>query len=190
MNQTEWMLMSIVDVSGTNISLQGVAHYKNGTEEPSGGYVDIDTGGSENVTGMVISANLDVNDTVYTSGDFSTWRINETIVRTYPDEVRNTNHVNMTYEHSYTLNETQYYFWLSINFYWDRSTGILVEESFEQISQTGEYLTTWSVLLRITESDVWVVPEFSTLTSILLVFIVITTAIGIYKRRILKALIH
>jgi len=110
------------------------------------------------------------------------------VVRTYPDSVRETNHLNMTKEYSFTVNETEYYFYQTVNFYWDRSTGILVEFSFEGINQIGEYLTTWSFLLRITESDVWVVPEFSTLTSILLVFIVITTAISIYKRRILKAL--
>ena len=135
---------------------------------------------------MAISANLDTNDTLYTSGVFSTYRINETIVRTYPDSVRDTNHLNMTM--TWISNETQLF--TVVNLYWDKSTGIIVEESFEARNQTGDYLTTWSGLMGITDSKKWVVPEFSTLTSILLVFIVITTAIGIYKRRILKALIQ
>lgn len=188
-NETEGYQMTVTDVSGTNITGQSIRRFKNGTEITSGGYVDVDTGDGENVTMWVISANLGVNDTLYASGDYSTWTINETIVRTYPDGVRETNHINQTAEQSMS-NGYEIYYYSSANYYWDRSTGILVEMSMEFINQTGDYLTTLSVLLRITESNVWVVPEFFTLTSILLVFIVITTAIGIYKRRILKALIH
>ena len=189
-NETEWIKMTVENVSGTNITLPTLYHYKNGTEEASGGYVDIDTGDGENVTLNIISANLDANDTVYASGYLSTWKINETIVRTYPDGVRNTNHLNMTSEQSWTSNETEYYFYHSTNFYWDKSTGIIVEESFEDINQVGELLTTWSLLIRITESNVWVVPEFPTWTSILLILIVLTIAVVIYKRRILITPIH
>jgi len=184
-NETEWLLLSVEDVSGTNITFQSTEHFKNDTERIRGGYIDIDTGDSSeetaettDMTSIAISANLNANDTIYSSGSYSTQKINETVVRTYPrDSVGETNHLNMTKEYSFTVNETEYYFYQTVNFYWDRSTGILVEFSFEGINQIGEYLTTWSFLLRITESDVWVVPEFSTLTSILLVFIVITTAI-------------
>jgi hypothetical protein len=77
-----------------------------------------------------------------------------------------------------------------MNYYWDKSTGMLVEDYYEVINQTGEYLTTWSVLSRITESNVWVVPEFPTSASILLILIVLTATIAIYKRRLLKTPIH
>jgi len=36
----------------------------------------------------VISANLDVNDTIYTGPPFSTQKIKEMVVRTYPDGER------------------------------------------------------------------------------------------------------
>jgi len=191
MNETEWMKISVVDVSGTNITVQLLAHNKSGGEETFGGYVDIDTGAGENTTFMVIAADLDANDTIYTSGPYSTWKINETIVKTYPDEVRETNLLNWTWgPYSWTVGETDYYYYHTMNFYWDRSTGMLVEEYFEEINQTGDYLTTWSSLFMITESNVWVVPEFPTWTSILPILIVLTVAITIYKRRLRKTPIH
>jgi len=186
MNETEWMRMSVVDVSGTNITFQTTGHYKNGNEETSGGYIDVETGDEENATFMAIAANLEADDTIYASGPYSTMKINETIVRTYPDEVRDTNHLNWTFEDSWTDDDTEYYYYYTMNFYWDKETGIIVEDSFEEINQTGEYTTTWSAFSRITESDVWVAPEFPTWTSILLTFIVLTAAIATYKRRLLK----
>jgi len=190
MNETEWTLMSVVNISGTNITCQGTTRFKNGTQVISGGYVDIDTGTGVNVTFMAISANLNANDTLYTSGPYSSFTINQTVARTYPDSVRDTNHLNYTWEYSWTVNETQHYYYYTINSYWDRSTGILVEDYFETINQTGEYLTTWSALSRITESNVWVVPELPTSTSIMLTLIALAVAIFIYKRRLLKAPVH
>jgi hypothetical protein len=185
--------MSVSDVSGTNITLQATEHFKNDTERIRSGWIDIDTGNSSeeteettDMTFMAISADLGANDTLYTSGEYSTWKINETVVRTYPDEERDTNHLNMTWEYSWAINETEYYYYLSMNFYWDKSTGILVEDSFESINQTGEYNTTWSALSKITDSNVWVVPEFPTWASPLLILIVLTVAMVIYKRRLLK----
>jgi len=148
-NETEWLYGVVADVYGTNITIQTVAHYRNGTEKTESGYVDIDTGDG-NMTIWAISANLEANDTVYTSVDYSTWRINETIVRTYPDGVRDTNHLNMTVEQS----ETDYYYYNSMRFYWDKPTGIIVEVYYDWINQTGDYLTTWSMLFRITESNI------------------------------------
>ena len=184
-NETEWMRLSVEQVSGTNITLQMLTHYRNGTEETSGGDVDIDTGDG-NMTFMAISADLNANDTIYSSPDWSDYKINETISRTYPDGVRNTNHLNMTYEYSWNISETQYYYYMSQNFYWDRESGIFVESHFEVTNQTGEYLTTWSSLARITDSNVWVIPEFPTWTPTLLILITLAIAIVISKRRIFK----
>jgi hypothetical protein len=183
MNDTEWSLFSIGDIVGTNVTCQFTAHYKNGTEEIMGGWVNIDTGAGENMTSMVIGANLNANDSIYTAGYYSSWLINETVVRTYPDGLRETNHINMTYEYSWTINTTEYYYFSSMQFYWDRATGMLIEDAFESINQTGDYLTTWSAVSRISESNVWVIPEYP-----LLIFPVFMTATLlaaiIYKRKI------
>jgi len=164
-----------------------VQHFKNGSDETSSGWVDVDTGDGVNVTSMLISANLNENDAMHTSGYYSDWLMNETITRTYPDGVRETNHINITYAYNYTMPpdiEVDYFY--SMNFYWDRATGILVEDSFEMRNQTGEYLTAWSMVFKITESSVWVIPEFSTWLAWLAVIGTATLVVILGQRKLLR----
>ena len=177
-NVTEWMLMSVEDVSGTNITFQSTWHLTNGTEVTQRGDVDIDTGDG-NMTLSAISADLNVNDTIYSSLGHSTMKINETTVRTYPDSTRDTNHLNTTMEY----NVTGFYQYLSMNWYWDKSSGIFVEMAHEAISQAGRYTTTISVLIRITESNIWVVPEFPAFLVLPLFIISTLLAVIVYRRK-------
>jgi hypothetical protein len=185
-NHTEWAKMEITGVSGTNVSVQYLTHFENGTEKIEDGYIDVATGDEANAALTIISASLDVNDNLYTSGDYSMWMINETITRTYQDGVRNTNHINMTFDFSWTVNETEYYVFQSVNLYWDKETGVLVEDSFELYNQTGEYLTTWSAGSRITDSTVWVIPEFPAGSSMLAISVILTVTIIAIEQRLTK----
>ena len=184
-NNTEWIQMLVVDISGTNVTFQWVTHAKNGTEKTEGYQVDIDTG-LGNATMAIISANLNVGDSLYTSGSYSSSRINETITRIYPDETRVTNHFNVTTEY----NVTGVYSHLSTNYYWDRPTGMLVQMSQEATMQVGENITAWGMSIAITDSNAWVVPEFPTCLFIPLVLIVLTVAIIFHKQRLLKKPIY
>ena len=186
-NQTEWMMAEITQVSGTNVTVQSIVHFKNGTEEISGGWVDVETGEGVNATSMVIGANLNEGDPIYTAGDYSNWFINETITRLYPDSTREANHINMTYAYNYTMPpdiDVDYFY--SMNFYWDKATGIMVEDSFEVRNQTGEYLTAWLMDFKITESNVWVIPEFSTWLAWLAAVGTATIVMTLGKRKLLK----
>ena len=178
-------MISILDVSGTNVTFQRLMHLKNGTERTDFGLTDVDTG-EGNATMWVVSANLDPNDSLYTTGDYSTWKINETLASAYPHGVRDTNHVNITAED--TMNGV--YMYTSQNYYWDRSTGIVVEMALIQRSQMDAVQTNMTSIITITESDVWVIPEFSTWTPTLLTLIVLIVATVIIKRRLLKTPIH
>jgi hypothetical protein len=185
-NQTEWVRAEITQVSGTNVTIQSVEHFKNGTDEVSGGWVDVETGEGVNATSMVIGANLNEGDPIYTAGDYSNWFINETITRVYPGSTRETNHINITYAFNYTIPpdiDVDYFY--SMNFYWDKATGIIVEDSFEVINQTGEYLTAWSMDLKITESNVWVIPEFPTVLAWLAIGTA-TIVVILGKRKLLR----
>lgn len=184
-NETEWMMMSIESISGTNVTGQMTIHYTNGTEESEAGWIDIDTGEGEEGILWIISANLDAGHTIYSSGEYSTWMINETVSRTYPDGVRETNHINITAEYQMS-NGIEIYQYISMNFYWDRSSGMQVESSQEYISQIGEAQTSWSFTIKITESNIWVIPEFPIWTTTLLTLIAITATITICNRRLLK----
>lgn len=178
LNKTKWVVAIVTAISGTNITGQLTTHYVNGTETTFGGWVDIDTGNGENLTIALISANLVAGDTIYTSAD-STMMVNETIPRTYLSGVRETNHMNNTW----TTSQWQGDYYFSMNFYWDRLTGVFVEMSVQSRNQTAAYTTTFSARMAITESNVWVVPEFPTWTSILVLFVVLTFTIAVYKRR-------
>jgi len=150
LNETEWMRVSVEDVSGTNITFQATLYFKNGTDIIRSGWTDIDTGDSSNDTAetmnmglCTIPANLDANDTIYASSPYLL-NITEAIVRTYPDIVRETNHLNMTFEYSQDESDV----FMSANYYWDQSTGVLVELYVESLNQTGEYVTSFSQLIN------------------------------------------
>ena len=188
-NQTEWMTSNVTTITGTNITSLVTQHFKNDTEKTRIGWIDINTGNSSQLTNetmdmtfMYISADLEPNDTLYSTGDFSDWKINETITRNYPDSARNTNHLNLTIKYSYTNGITIDYHH-SMNYYWDKSTGILVEWTIQITNHTNQYLTTWSATSKITESNIWTVPEFPTWTPILITLTALTIATAIYKHK-------
>jgi len=175
------LTFNVTTISGTNVTGRLTTQYKNGTEITSSGWVDVDTGDGANLPGLLISANLNAGDAVYSAGSGV---INETIPRTYPSGVRDTNHLNIS--DVSTVNATQFSY--SENLYWDKSTGVFVEESFNTLNQTGTYTTTLSEDFRITDSSLgWVVPEFPAWTSTLLILVMSTPAIiAIHKRRLLR----
>jgi len=80
-------------------------------------------------------------------------------------------------------NVTEFYQYISMIWYWDRSSGIFVEMSQDYTSHTGNYTTTYSVLLKITESNVWVIPEFPTFLILPLFMIATLLTVIVYRRK-------
>lgn len=181
-NETQWLMVTITDVQGTNVTAHQVQHFKNGTDKQSDGYIDVDTGNGVNLTQWIIAADLNPNDTLYTTGWYANWKINETIPRTYPDGPRQTNHINITMSGSIGNATIRF----SQNLYWDRPAGVMTEGSFDYLNQTEVYLTTMSYGLRITDSNVWTIPEFPTWTPILILLVTITSAAAIHKQKLRK----
>jgi hypothetical protein len=176
-NNTEWAQLEVTAVSGTNITAQMTAHYKNGTGDATrGGSIDVNTGVGQNFTGFVISANLGVGDSLYNSSTFNAMIINDTMSRSYASGARATNHINVTMPIGGGVNQT-------VNDYWDKSTGVLVEGLIETVNQTATYTTTSLVHIQITSSDVWTVPEFPTWAPVLLILIVITSGTMIIAKQ-------
>jgi hypothetical protein len=167
-NNTQWFDVTITAISGTNITTQITNHMKNNTELTGGGWKDVNTG-SGNLTMFFISANLTAGDSVYAS---SSYKINETVPRTYLGGVRDTNHFNMTSP----VIGTQ-------SIYWDKSTGVFVEFLMETTTNMGAYTTTTSIGYQIVSSDLWVVPEFPSWTPLLLILISVTSATIVIARQ-------
>src|SRR4030043_2410172 len=181
LNQTDWFLVSVESVVGTNVTGSFLSHFSNGTEMTEGGWVDVDTGDDGNMSLFFISANLDSGDSIYSSGEYSTWMINETIPKTYLEEQRDTNHLNIKME----MSEPPFYVYLSWDVYWDRATGALVEMSMSS-KQTMGYTTAWSFSIELTESTKWVIPEFAGLLQTLLLVTSLTLATLVCSRKMHK----
>jgi hypothetical protein len=153
LDKTQWFEWAVTAVSGTNITGQLTSHFRNGTEITNGGWVDVDTGDSVNLTTWFISANLVSGDLMYTLSPWNTSTINETVTRTYSNGVRDTNHVNLTSVATSFLGNLSF----ATNLYWDKSTGVVVELSTGESNQTGTYTTTGSDDVQISDSNVWTV---------------------------------
>lgn len=189
LNQTEWIRISVGNVVVKNVTCNLQAHYKNGTEETGSGWIDVDTGDNLNMTWFFIAANLNSGDSIYSSGSYSTWMINETIQKMYDGVPRDANHINMTIEES---NPPPYYYYVyaSQNFYWDRETGALIEMSI-YVNQTFTLSTTeYSISIELTGSNVWVVPEFIGLPQTLLLIASLALVTLASRRKLPKTRNH
>ncbi len=145
LNQTKMIKVTVVEVSGSLISTKISTSYLNGTESTSDGSCNIETG---ECTGLpFIGANLEKNDLVNPSASES-WYVNETVTRTYQDGPRETNHLkiedNVTLEEVGEVKSTY-------DYYFDKSTGVLVEYTTE-LSYIDLTSITESKLLA---SNVW-----------------------------------
>lgn len=190
-NETDWMLMSVQNISSTAVFLKIITHYRNGTENTDSGYIDVNLGSGKMVFN-VISANLNAGDSVYSGIQYSDSKISQTINRTYPGGARETNYMNRTRRMNVTRinSETMNGTWdETVHWYWDRATGVLVEYSSETVERIGNYTSIWSTSYRLIESNLWTVQEQSTwLTTIIiltiLALIIVAVSVLIYKRKL------
>jgi len=177
-NGTAWFKGTIQNIAGTNVTISALLHYSNGTENTQNGWVDVNTG-EGNMTMFLIAANLNVGDVVYTGGSYSGLTINETVPMTYSGGSRQTNHVNVTDQES----SAYFNFSMSMNLYWDKATGALSQMSIIS-NQTSTYTTNYSVAMQLTDSNVWVVPEYGMpLIALLLSSVALVTLAAARKLR-------
>lgn len=185
LNDTEWIRTSVINVSGTTVILNMTMHFKNGTDSTQAGITDVTTG-SGNLTSWIVGANLNPNDTLYAPSQYYSPVINETIAIVYPSGSRNSNHLNVTTE----TNTTGIYEYSSMNYYWDQSTGVMVEMSMAMVTQINQSRTNVSATVKIAESNIWIVPEFPTLTPMLVALVLLTATAVFGKKRSTRTVIH
>ena len=152
LNKTQWVTVNVTDVSGPKISVHKVTQFKNGTQLIEDGFCDVDTG-ETNVSQVVfIGANLNSYDTINPSAP-DPYYVNATIVRDYVGEQRDTNLL----EFDETGEDEQVGTFTRVTqFYFDKTTGVLVELLFD-FQYTGLRNTVHFILVS---SNVWVIPEF------------------------------
>lgn len=154
-----WIRNTVENISGPVATFESLIHFENNdTETKSLEEVNIESGYSSDelrAAFMFVSAGLREGDSIYTSSEFEIYRINETISREYIRGVsRETNHLYgstvMPIDEDQTL-------LLSVDYYWDKETGILCEYLGGGSLTTENYITSWSQSYQIVDTEIsWV----------------------------------
>ena len=179
-NETEWSVNTVQNISGTRITFQTVNHYKNGTETKSVAHIDVATG-EGNGTYMFISSGLSAGHPIYASAEFQDTWINKTVSRSYLGVTRETNYIKLG-----ILVEPGYV-WM-LEFCWDKETGILTEWVRNEIFAGEDFTATSSVAFRIVDTNLWTSgggapPSQFPLALVLVIFVVAFLFLLVLKSR-------
>jgi len=178
LNQSEYVTYTVLDVVDKNITFQVMTQWLNGTETTVEQEEAIDTSYSY----LAIGANMEAGDVIREASFMSGERtINETITMEWGDVTREVNVHDTTWDWSS---------WFGIIsqrvYYWDKETGMLLKEVIITDYDGENGVVHLEQTVEITDTNLWVIPEFPTGTVMLLVFIAITVSIGLYRRKTLK----
>ncbi len=153
-NNTSYVVNTVLSVSGTTISFESRTLYLNGTEDVETKDVDVVSGnGSGNLT--FVSAGLGASDKVYSIGNVTDARLNSTSLRSYCGLWRETNLLNTTQ----VFPDASMALW--VEYYWDRATGMLAQQfwSYTQLIQ-GNMLDQGSIEYKMVDNNIWIgVPD-------------------------------
>jgi len=156
LNNTDWYRVTVTDVSGPDVSIDTVQHFKNGTEIAGTGTVNVETGINSPVNGFwtIFAANLRKNDRIRPNGpERST--VNATLDRDYGVGVtRETNALSIITQYYDSENPDITYTEYG-NTYFDRQTGMLVELRY--ISVYTDPQVTLTLLWKIRDTNRWAV---------------------------------
>ena len=156
-NQTEYYKVTVTSINGTQVSLDIVWKFINGTEIPYKQTIDLSNGKKTDDKGfwLIYASNLNVNQMVRPSG-FDGVYINSTDTRQYKDSVRQVNYFSIENEFMDYTDPTRSTYMddiRDVNF--DTQTGMVVSFiNYQQYNKPAMALTiTWT----LTDSSVWAV---------------------------------
>jgi hypothetical protein len=183
-----WYNITVLSISGKNVTFQEIDYNNTGIVGNYTNILDVETGSVTGGIYFVVATNLGINDSMYLSPQWESWRINETKMANYLGLQLETNHlrhnesaINDSYN-GIVVNAT----WI-LNQYWDKSTGILLEgvlnATYSRSDGAGGVLVTyWGEQLLIL-STYPVIPEFSPLLTLPLFMIATVLAVIVYRRK-------
>lgn len=154
LNNTEWFENNVTKIDNSQIFFERVTQFKDGTNKTDILEVDVNSG-LGNGAFFFILGGLFASDMVYPqSGESNPVFINTTGLRVCAGVTRMVNHLNLTNTQlveGYTNQSIN----ISINYYWDRETGIVTERSGSGMSNAGGYTTSWTRSDRIVDTNLW-----------------------------------
>ncbi len=154
LNNTEWYRVTVTDVSGPEVSIDTIQHFKSGTEVTGTGSVNVETGINNPVNGFwtIFASNLKANDRLRPNGpDRAT--VNTTITKDYgAGGIRQTNVWSPITPYVDSENPDKTYTEYG-NTYFDQQTGMLVELRY--ISVYTDPQVTLQLVWKLTETNRW-----------------------------------
>lgn len=150
-----WIRNTIVNFSDSMVLFESWLHFGyNQTDSKSTEKVDIETGFSTHelrAAFMFVSANLVEGDSIY-EGEFAMYTINKTVFREYlQGSSRETNHLSGSTVSYIDIDQVLV---VSIDYYWDRETGILCEYLGSGALAKNEYTISWSQSFRVVGTNI------------------------------------
>ncbi len=164
----EWIRDTIINIVNENVTIEEIIHFYDGRFFNFSFWIDFTTENeSSSLTpGLFVGmellkpANLTQGDKVlypdYFYGDWVAAGINETIFNEEYGMVREINHLNITR----TIGHDHYVTFGSMNFYWDRLTGIPLQIAYiiKELNTDGGYITEESIICNIVNTNLWKTP--------------------------------
>jgi hypothetical protein len=150
-NQTDSFRVTITNIDGSMVTTLDTWVFKNGTESSITGLISVESGTNSGGFWAVIAANLGKGDLLHPAGTNGI-TVNETIIREYPSGARETNHFTINYQGN---DETFGYYIVEGDYYFDKTTGMLVE-LYDRSTFRGANMQT-AILWKIKASNVWIV---------------------------------
>jgi hypothetical protein len=170
LNNTEFVRISIVNVTGTRINADFTRQYKNGTVIKKNGNIDVYSQILEiPYSVLIIRAFANTNEKIYPAGGYPT--LSETEFRT-----TSVGRIETIHFLSPTTSQLNYE---RTEIFYDRTRGVGLEYNFEARETSGSYVTTTKVTLLLTS---WVIPEFSSIFPLSLALIGIASSVIAWKK--------
>lgn len=171
LNDTQFIRITVVTVTGSLINVDVTRHFNNGTEQTENGNIDVDTQVLEiPYTILIIRANANPGEKIYPAGGHAT--LTDTATRTYSigqvDTVR--------YLSPDTISE-------KTEIYYERANGVAVEYNFISQETSGSYVTTSRETVLINS---WVIPEFPFAAVLMIMLVAIPIVLVVYKKTALS----
>ena len=188
-NQTNYIIINVTDVSGSSVSFNMAMVGLNGSKVLGMGSMNIGSGmasisgysgpnGANNFYFM--ARNVGMMGRMFPSLTDSP-TINGTLMMNYAGGSRLTN--------NYSTVTVQDGSTVTSNFYFDQATGMMVEWRQQNIQTNGSFQTNSTQIMKMTSSSVWAVPEFpASIVSLIFIFFVLITglvaAVAIRSKRL------
>ncbi len=187
-NQTEYFLVNVTQVSGSVVSFDTTLHLLNGSIIAGRGSMDVGNGMSS-MSGYspmgtygyyFMSSNVGMMGRMFLSSSIGP-TVNGTLMMNYSGGQRSTDYLSLVVNQNGMMNESDFYF--------DQSTGAMVEWHQQTVQTSSNFLTNSTQVLNLTSSSVWAVPEFPifiislVLIAVTVVLIAVVVAVRIRKNR-------